>query len=97
MKYDKKFAAMSTKKLKEILATAEPEDAKTISALIKARQDSSRCYVDKFIVLKCVGETNIFIERDFDDETLAKEFVNVMRKSEKFDFVTYKTSHMLDY
>lgn len=95
--YNKNFAQMSTKKLTELLSIAEPEDAKTIAALIKSRQDMIRSFVDKFTVIKHVGKNDKFVVREFDNEDDAKKFVDLLRKSEQLDFIKYSISQTLNY
>lgn len=94
--YNKNFAQMSTKRLTELLPIAEPEDVKTIAALIKSRQDMIRSFVDKFIVIKHVGNDKFFV-REFDDRDDAKKFVDLLRKSEQLDFIKYSISQTLNY
>lgn len=95
--YNKNFALMSTKQLTELLSIAEPEDAKTISALIKSRQDKIRDFIDKFTVIKYVGKNDKFVVREFDNEDDAKKFVDLLRKSEQLDFIKYSISQTLNY
>lgn len=52
---------------------------------------------EKFIIIKRIGKNDLFIEREFDDEKLAKMFVSLMRKSEQRDFIHYYITQVLNY
>lgn len=139
----KNFAQMSSKRLRELMQYAEPEDAKAIEKLLKARGivDNKRLdelmlekyphivytaeqsdeflkkyegnlidedavawdfaeYVnkaEKFTVIKHVGKNNTFTVREFDNEEDAKKFVDLLRKSEQFDFIKYSITQTLNY
>ena len=91
------FAVMSTKKLTALLKTASEDDAKIISALIKARQDAIRSFEDKFTIIKHVGKNDKFVVREFDNEDDAKKFLDLLRKSERLDFIKYTMNQALNY
>lgn len=95
--YRKNFAVMSTKKLTALLKTASEDDAKIISALIKARQDAIRSFEDKFTIIKHVGKNDKFVVREFDNEDDAKKFLDLLRKSERLDFIKYTINQELNY
>ncbi len=53
--------------------------------------------LSEFIIFKHVGKTDTFIERKFYDEIQAKKFVDLLRASERFDFVKYSVAQVLNY
>ena len=97
MAIGKNFAQMSSKRFRELMQHSEPEDAKAITALIKSRQDMIRSFIDKFTVIKHVGKNDKFTVREFDNEEDAKKFVDLLRKSEQFDFIKYSITQTLNY
>ena len=52
---------------------------------------------EKFIVIKRIGKYGLFIEREFDDEQDAKDFVTALRKSEQRNFIHYYITQVLNY
>lgn len=95
--YNKSFAMMSSKKLHELMKRAEPEDAKAIEELLRARGTLKPVMKNRFIVIKHVGKSDKFVMREFDNENDAKKFVDLLRKSEQLDFIEYSISQMFNY
>ena len=93
----KNFAQMSSKKLRELMQHAEPEDAKAIKELLEMRGTLESDMKNKFTVIKHIGKNDKFVIREFNDRDDAKKFVDLLRKSEQLDFIKYSISQALNY
>lgn len=58
---------------------------------------ANKNFTEKFIITKRIGDNDLFIEREFDDEQDAKDFVDLLRKSESTKYITYTVSQVLNY
>ena len=52
---------------------------------------------EKFIIIKTIGKYDSYVVREFDDEESAKSFVSLLRESERYDFVRYHITKVINY
>ena len=94
MATNKNFVQMSSKKLRELMQHAEPEDAKAIEELLKARGVVDNERLDELMLEKyphivyTAEQSDEFLKKYegslIDEDTVAWDFAEYVNKAEKF-------------
>lgn len=94
MATNKNFAQMSSKKLRELMQHAEPEDAKAIEELLKARGIVDNKRLDELMLEKyphivyTAEQSDEFLKKYegnlIDEDAVAWDFAEYVNKAEKF-------------
>ncbi len=92
--YNKNFAQMSSKKLHELMQHAEPEDAKAIEKLLKARGAVDNKKLDELMLEKyphivyTAEQSDEFLKKYegnlIDEDAVALDFAEYVNRAEKF-------------
>ena len=101
----KNFNQLSSLKLYALLMHAnehsDEETADRIKDILMARvngcEQGQEEHAEKFVILKKIGQFGTSMIREFDDETSAKKFVQLMRESEEHDFIEYTIAKVINY
>lgn len=104
---NKRLDELMLEKYPHIVYTAEQSDEflKNFSGDLENESEDVIVYnfkeyvnrVEKFIIIKTIGNYGSHVVREFDDEESAKLFVSLMRESEQYDFVRYRITKVINY